>query len=303
MTIPIKVLPATESHSISFHQVHKTDGGRIRYQKVGTLGDKVLGQKEIGRGYGISKDTVIPITDADLDAMPLPTAKAIEVVAFAPADTVDPKGAHVGFCGERADSGRQVEREIRDASGEATYIQADVRIAAQVQSFVNRVASRYGGIDMAFNNAGIGSGELPHETSVEEWDDVQATNARGVFLAIKYEIPHMLRAQRGVIICTSSSAAGQARPNGAAYSASKRAVQGMVKSTALAYGPKESGSTPCCPAPPTPPSSARRESRMRNGPGTSRHGGRSTSMVSSGWPRPRTSRAQCSGSRPTTSRT
>ncbi len=148
------------------------------------------------------------------------------------------EGAHVGFCGRRAELGRQVEREIRDAGGEATYIQADVRVASQVRSFVDRVASRYGSLDVAFNNAGIGGGKLPHEMSVEEWDDVQATNARGVFLAIKYEIPHMLRAQRGVIICTSSSAAEQARSNGAAYTASKRAVQGIVKSAALAYGPK-----------------------------------------------------------------
>lgn len=149
------------------------------------------------------------------------------------------EGAHVGFCGRRAELGRQVEREIRDAGGEATYIEADVRVDAQVRSFVDRVASRYGGIDVAFNNAGIGGGRLPHEMSVEEWDDIQATNARGVFLAIKYEIPHMLGAQHGVIICTSSSAAEQARPNGAAYTASKRAVQGIVKSAALAYGPKE----------------------------------------------------------------
>ncbi|MGW7025849.1 SDR family NAD(P)-dependent oxidoreductase [Streptomyces xanthophaeus] len=148
------------------------------------------------------------------------------------------EGAHVGFCGRRAELGRQVEREIRDAGGEATYIEADVRLDTQVRGFVDRVASRYGGIDVAFNNAGIGGGKLPHEMSVEEWDDVQATNARGVFLAIKYEIPHMLKAQRGVIICTSSSAAEQARPNGAAYTASKRAVQGMVKAAALAYGPK-----------------------------------------------------------------
>ncbi|MFF2847365.1 SDR family NAD(P)-dependent oxidoreductase [Streptomyces sp. NPDC058001] len=148
------------------------------------------------------------------------------------------EGAHVGFWGRRAELGRRVEREIRDAGGEATYIQADVRVAAQVQSFVDRVTSRYGSLDVAFNNAGIGGGKLPHEMTVEEWDDIQATNARGVFLAIKYEIPHMLRARRGVIICTSSSAAEQARPNGAAYTASKRAVHGIVKSAALAYGPK-----------------------------------------------------------------
>ncbi|MFJ7205734.1 SDR family NAD(P)-dependent oxidoreductase [Streptomyces sp. NPDC098789] len=147
------------------------------------------------------------------------------------------QGAHVGFCGRRTELGRQVEREIRDAGGEATYVQADVRVEAQVRAFVDRVASRYGGIDVAFNNAGIGGGRLPHEMSVEEWDDVQATNARGVFLALKYEVPHMLRARRGVIICTSSSAAEQARANSAAYTASKRAVQGLVKSAALAYGP------------------------------------------------------------------
>ncbi|MFJ6574256.1 SDR family NAD(P)-dependent oxidoreductase [Streptomyces sp. NPDC091292] len=148
------------------------------------------------------------------------------------------EGARVGFCGRRVEWGRRVEREIRDAGGEAIYMRADVRVAAQVQRFVDQVASRYGSIDVAFNNAGIGGGKLPHEMSVEEWDDVQATNARGVFLAIKYEIPHLLRAGRGVIICTSSSAAEQARPNGAAYTASKRAVQGIVKAAALAYGPK-----------------------------------------------------------------
>ncbi|MGA4960335.1 non-homologous end joining protein Ku [Streptomyces lavendulocolor] len=90
VTIPIKVLPATESHSISFHQVHEKDGGRIRYQKVCTLDDKVLDQSEIGRGYEVAKDQVIPITDAELDAMPLPTAKAIEIVAFVPASSIDP---------------------------------------------------------------------------------------------------------------------------------------------------------------------------------------------------------------------
>ncbi|MFE7131071.1 SDR family NAD(P)-dependent oxidoreductase [Streptomyces sp. NPDC057638] len=147
-------------------------------------------------------------------------------------------GARVGFCGRRAELGRLVEREIKDAGGDAVYLRADVRHADQVRAFVDRVAHRHGGIDVAFNNAGIGGNGLPHEMSPEEWDDIQATNARGVFLALKYEIPHMLRAGTGVIICTSSSAAEQARPNGAAYTASKRAVQGIVKAAALAYGPR-----------------------------------------------------------------
>ncbi|MFD0413445.1 SDR family NAD(P)-dependent oxidoreductase [Streptomyces sp. NPDC127108] len=148
------------------------------------------------------------------------------------------EGARVGFCGRRVSSGRRVEQEIRAAGGEATYMRADVREADEVRAFVDRMAERHGGIDIAFNNAGIGSAKLPHELTVEEWDDVQSTNVRGVFLALKYEIPHMLKAGRGVVICTSSSAAEQARPNGAAYTASKRAVQGIVKSAALAYGPR-----------------------------------------------------------------
>ncbi|MBJ3809407.1 SDR family NAD(P)-dependent oxidoreductase [Streptomyces flavofungini] len=148
------------------------------------------------------------------------------------------EGARVGFCGRRVSSGRRVEQEIRKAGGDATYMQADVREADQVRAFVYRMADRHGGIDIAFNNAGIGSAKLPHELTVEEWDDVQSTNARGVFLALKYEVEHMLKAGHGVIVCTSSSAAEQARPNGSAYTASKRAVQGIVKAAALAYGPQ-----------------------------------------------------------------
>ncbi|GGU76933.1 short-chain dehydrogenase [Lentzea flava] len=148
------------------------------------------------------------------------------------------RGAKVGFCGRREQLGRQVEREIRAAGGEACYIKADVREPDQVKAFVDAVAARYGGLDIAFNNAGIGVAATPHDITLEQWDDVMNTNARGVFLAIKHEIPHMLKAGHGVIICTSSSATEQARPTGAAYTASKRAVQGIVKAAALAYGNK-----------------------------------------------------------------
>ncbi|WP_405362979.1 SDR family oxidoreductase [Kitasatospora sp. NBC_00085] len=147
-------------------------------------------------------------------------------------------GARVGFCGRRAELGRQVEQEIRRSGAEASYFPADVRDPAQVERFTEQVAARYGGIDIAVNNAGIGSGKLLHELTVAEWDDVMNTNARGVFLAVKYQIPHMLKAGHGVIVCTASSAAEQTRPNGGAYAASKRAIQGIVKAAALAYGPR-----------------------------------------------------------------
>ncbi|WP_030390784.1 Ku protein [Streptomyces sp. NRRL S-241] len=90
VTIPIKVFPATESHSISFRQIHTADGGRIRYRKVCELDGEELSQEEIGRGYETATGTLVPVTDADLDAMPLPTAKAIEIVTFVPTDSIDP---------------------------------------------------------------------------------------------------------------------------------------------------------------------------------------------------------------------
>ncbi|WP_328863180.1 non-homologous end joining protein Ku [Streptomyces sp. NBC_00306] len=90
VTIPIKVLPATESHNISFHQYHLEDMGRIRYRKICELDGKQLREDEIGKGFEVSKDTLIEITDEDLANMPLPTAKAIEIVAFVPSETIDP---------------------------------------------------------------------------------------------------------------------------------------------------------------------------------------------------------------------
>ena len=90
VTIPIKVVSATENHSISFHQYHQEDMGRVRTRKVCELDGQVLSQEEIGKGYQIAKDRTVPVTDEELDRMPLPTAKAIEIIAFVDADSIDP---------------------------------------------------------------------------------------------------------------------------------------------------------------------------------------------------------------------
>ncbi|MEU6378538.1 Ku protein [Streptomyces sp. NPDC046909] len=90
VSIPIKLVNATESHSISFRQIHLEDGGRIRYRKVCELEEKEVSSAEIGKGYEDADGTIIPITDEDLAHLPLPTARTIEIVAFVPADRIDP---------------------------------------------------------------------------------------------------------------------------------------------------------------------------------------------------------------------
>src|SRR3954453_10769193 len=97
VSIPIKLVNATESHSISFRQIHTEDGGRVRYRKVCELEDREISQAEIGKGYEDADGTIIPITDEDLAQLPLPTTKTIEIVAFVPGDRIDPLQMDVAY--------------------------------------------------------------------------------------------------------------------------------------------------------------------------------------------------------------
>ncbi|MCF3171337.1 Ku protein [Streptomyces californicus] len=90
VSIPIKLVNATENHAIHFRQIHLADGGRIRYRKVCELDEEEVSGGEIGKAYEDADGTMIPITDEDLAQLPLPTAKTIEIVAFVPADQIDP---------------------------------------------------------------------------------------------------------------------------------------------------------------------------------------------------------------------
>lgn len=146
------------------------------------------------------------------------------------------EGAQVFFCGRRENLGRQVEADIRAQGGEAMYMKADVRNASEVQAFVERCVNQYGRLDIAFNNAGI---DYPPakiaDTNIDEFDDLISTNARGVFVAMKYEIPHLLKT-RGAIINNASIGGHRAFPNIVGYGASKAAVIHMTKMAAQEYG-------------------------------------------------------------------
>lgn len=103
VTIPVAAYNATDtSASVSFVRIHTADGGRVRNQPVCSLEGVEITQDEIGRGYKPGDgDTVVPLSDEDLDALPLPTAKTLTILAFVAGGDIDPlqmgKGYYLGI--------------------------------------------------------------------------------------------------------------------------------------------------------------------------------------------------------------
>lgn len=92
VSIPIQLYGATESHKVSFHQIHTAHdcGGRIRYRKVCDLEEVEVPSDEIGKGFTADDGSTVLLTDEDLASLPLPTAKTIEILSFVPASDIDP---------------------------------------------------------------------------------------------------------------------------------------------------------------------------------------------------------------------
>lgn len=114
-------------------------------------------------------------------------------------------------------------------------IRLDVTDEASINEAVKTVIQETGRIDVLCNNAGVGSTTNAVDCTAEEWDQVFAVNARGVFLGTKYVLPHMLERSYGVIINTASAAGLAGLKDRAAYCASKGAVIAFTKQVAIQY--------------------------------------------------------------------
>lgn len=89
VSIPVKLGSAVSSHKIGFRQIHLADQGRVRYQKTCEIDEEVLESADIGRAYETPDDRLVEVTDDDLKALPLPTAKTIQVSGFVDMASVD----------------------------------------------------------------------------------------------------------------------------------------------------------------------------------------------------------------------
>ncbi len=130
----------------------------------------------------------------------------------------------------------EVAAEIEKAGGTAASIHQDVSDADSVRRSVELAVERFGGLDLAVNNAGIGGDQAPTaDYGLEDWDKVIAINLSGVFYGLKYQLPALLRSGGGSIVNIASILGSVGSANSSGYVAAKHGVVGLTKTAALEY--------------------------------------------------------------------
>ncbi|MFE5120300.1 SDR family NAD(P)-dependent oxidoreductase [Streptomyces sp. NPDC056669] len=145
------------------------------------------------------------------------------------------EGASVVAAGRTEATLAETVRLIEAAAGRAAAVPTDVTDSGQLRELVHQAVTRFGGLDIAVNNAGIMGGQGPlGEVSEEDWEAVLRTNVTGVWLAMKHQIAHMKDHGGGAIVNVSSNLGAHLRvPGLGAYSTSKAAVATLTRAAAL----------------------------------------------------------------------
>ena len=131
------------------------------------------------------------------------------------------------------EGGEETVRAIIEAGASAEFVPCDVSSSQDNAALVAAAVERFGKLDFAHNNAGIGVHKLLHETTEEEFERVIAVNLRGTFLGMKHQIAQMLAGGGGAIVNTSSNAGLRAVKLLSAYTASKHGILGLTKNAAV----------------------------------------------------------------------
>src|SRR5947199_3632485 len=128
VSIGVRLYSATEEKDIRFHQVHRVDGGRIRYKRVCSIDDEEVPYDDIVKGYDVGGGEMVILTDEDFADLPLTTSRAIEVLEFVPADQVDPMLYAKAYYLEPEGSATKPYALLRDALTEVDRV-AIVKVA------------------------------------------------------------------------------------------------------------------------------------------------------------------------------
>jgi NAD(P)-dependent dehydrogenase (short-subunit alcohol dehydrogenase family) len=146
------------------------------------------------------------------------------------------EGAGVVVADIAAEGNQETARLIEQAGGQALAVTCDVTSTDDIRAALKATVERFGGLDIAFNNAGIEQPIKPaHEITDDEWERLVAVNLRGAFVAMKHEIELMLPRGGGAIVNASSGAGVKGFAGQAAYAATKHGLIGLTKSAALDY--------------------------------------------------------------------
>ena len=145
------------------------------------------------------------------------------------------EGAKVVIAARDTVSGEETASAIKKGGGTAVFVRTDVSQRDDCKQAVDLTITRFGRIDVLFNNAGMALVKTLHETTEEEWDRIFDTNLKSIFRMCKFAIPHMIAGGGGSIINTGSQLSMVAAPSFAAYCATKGAILNLSRAMALDY--------------------------------------------------------------------